>query len=385
MSRRKLKHMVKAWNSEKYYEWDFFSEGHIWCWDNYHYDEEKWWGDFSREPLPEGWTWPDWCVGPFEKHEKNPIFAPNPDGWDCGNFGGGVRNGSIFKKDGKVHYLYRGEFPVPETPEYEGWDNAVADYQCDIGLAVSNDGGYTFERVAGPFIKGDDLNGSFEDVCCVLHDGTYYMFCNRWDFTNMESTDECGVTMSTSTDLVNWDYKGIVFPGTEKMHRNACVLQDENNNAVRDHNGRFVMYLNHGLIAYSNDMVNWESKEVETEWPGGEGCFALCRHNSERPDDIVLFTGGPHTGHWYAIGEVLFSLNNPEIPVDILPRPVLHADAHIPYEMGYAAEPPYLPVSYWRDSVFFTGLTRVGDKYHVHYTGSEYYTSLAFAKAKNSK
>ena len=388
MSRNIYKHMVKDWGSDGTYEWEFFNQHHIYMWENCHYDEDRYWGGFPKNALPPDWRWPEWCIGPFVKYPNNPIFRPDPAGWDCGNFGGGVRNGSIFKKDGKIYYIYRGEFLVKDSDKIPGFENYIVDYQCDIGLAASEDGGYTFKRVGGPFFKDmlGDVSGSFEDACCVKHEGRYYLFMNRWDFKNADTATDpscCGATLAISDDLVNWDYRGLVFPGAKRIHRNACVLQDEDNNAMRDSHGRFVMYLNDGLIAFSSDLVHWESSPIIHQWPGGEGCFALCGHDPKRPGDIVLFTGGSHTGHFYAVGEVLLSLDDPARCREVLPRPVLHADADKPYEMGYAAEPPHRPVSYWRDSVFFTGLTRVGDRYHIHHTGSEYYTSLAFADAKN--
>ena len=382
-----IKHPVKEWNGDKTYDWEFFNQSQINMWESCRYDEEKYWGGFPKHALPDDWKWPEWCVGPFVKHPGNPIFRPDPNGWDCGNFGGGVRNGSVFKKDGKIYYLYRGEFRVKDSEKIPEFEKFVVDYQCDIGLAVSEDGGFTFQRAGGPFFKDalGDVYGSFEDVCCVKYENRYYMYMTRWDFRNAQTSADpsrCGVALAVSDDLINWDYKGLVFPGAKCIHRNACVLQDENNNAARDSDGRFVMYLNNGLIAFSEDLLHWDSNVVVFSWPGGEGCFALCGHDPKRPKDIVLFTGGSHTGHFYAIGEVLLSMDDPARCREVLPSPVLCAGADIPYEMGYAAEPPHHPVSYWRDSVFFTGLTRVGNRYHIHYTGSEYYTSMAFAPAK---
>jgi len=157
------------------------------------------------------------------------------------------------------------------------------------------------------------------------------------------------------------------------------VVQDADNIAVRDARGRFVMYINNGLIAYSDDLMHWESREIPAVWPGGECAVAIAGHDPARPDDLVLLTGGNHTGHFYAIGEVLFSRNDPETPREWLQRPVLSADAAIPYEDGLAATPPHQPVSYWRDTVFLCGLTRFRGKWHAYYGGSEYYTCLATA------
>ena len=64
-------------------------------------------------------------------------------------------------------------------------------------------------------------------------------------------------------------------------------------------------------------------------------------------------------------------------PLEVCPCPVLFADPALPHESGRNALPPHEPVSGWRDTVFFTGLTGVGDRIFLYYGGSEYYTCLA--------
>ncbi len=135
------------------------------------------------------------------------------------------------------------------------------------------------------------------------------------------------------------------------------VVQDPHNRAVRDEKGRFVMYINDRLIAYSEDLLHWESHELDAVWPGGECSVAIAHYDPKHADHLILFTGGNHTGHFYAEGEVLFSLKDAEHPLEWLPRPILAADASIPYEDGYAAEPPHQPISSWRDTIFICGMT----------------------------
>ena len=157
------------------------NEGHHKSWAERHYDETRYWGGFSREPLDLAtYRLPDWAIGPFEKYAGNPVFAPDPKGWDCGHFGGGVHNGSVLKKDGRLYFVYRGEFPLPDEPRFAAHKATGCDYLCDIGVAVSDDGIH-FQRVAGPLLRRpEDWRYSFEDVNCVQHEGRYYMFLNRW-------------------------------------------------------------------------------------------------------------------------------------------------------------------------------------------------------------
>jgi predicted GH43/DUF377 family glycosyl hydrolase len=97
---------------------------------------------------------------------------------------------------------------------------------------------------------------------------------------------------------------------------------------------------------------------------------------------VLLFTGGHHSGHFYAIGEVLFSKKDLTRPIEWLPRPVLSADPAIPWEDGRDALPPHKPVSYFRNTVFLTGLTRHDGQWWAYYGGSERYSCLAQAPVR---
>lgn len=372
----------KKFFNNGFFEWQFSNKDYQKLWKEMSYDEEKYWGGFSREPLSENYSLPDWAIGPLSKYEGNPIFAPSKSGWDRGRFGGGVHNGSVVKKDGKFYYIYRGEQDLP-FKDREEYRNCPIDYICDIGLAVSGDG-IRFERVgnSGLFRAGEDEKYSFEDACVVKYQDTYYLFCNRWDWLNREDPSICGVFLAISKDLTRWEKIGLIFPDAKIIHRNPVVIQNPDNNAVKI-NGKFVMYLNNGLIAYSKDLIHWEPRNVKNLWPGGEGCCAVTDYSQKHKDKIVLFTGGHHTGHFYAIGEVLFSKENPEEPIEWLPKPILYAEPEYPWENGLSASPPHVPVSYWRDTIFFTGMTRFNDKWYIYYGGSEYYTCLATAVLNN--
>ena len=48
----------------------------------YRYDEEKYWGGFSKEPFDlSEYKFPAWAIGGFEKHHS-PVLAPTPGRWD---------------------------------------------------------------------------------------------------------------------------------------------------------------------------------------------------------------------------------------------------------------------------------------------------------------
>lgn len=371
-----------------FFDWQFSGPDHLRrLYEQTGYDEERYWGGFDTDRAGEASpALPGWAIGPFEKYQGNPIFRPDTEGWDRGRFGGGVHNGAVVRKDGLFYYIYRGEEPLPEDFWGEGeprsTDFAEIDYICDIGIATSEDG-VNFTRLAehNPLFRhGEDRRYSFEDVCVVEHDGTYYLYCNRWDWKDAENPAINGVYVAVSDDLLHWRQAGLVFPEATEIHRNACVLQNPDNQAVAV-DGKFVMYLNNGLIAYSDDLLHWESTKLDDLWPGGEGCFAITDHSAANPDQIVLFTGGHHTGHFYAIGEVLLSKSDPARALDWLPRPVLVADENLPWENCQDVDDPGRLVSCFRDCIFFTGMTRHDGKWWVYYGGSEVYTCLATAPA----
>ena len=376
----------RAFFGDGLFDWQMpTSEKRRESWDRFAFDTKRWWGSFPREEAraeqglrddPELFAEFTWAVGPFQKHAANPVLAPSPGKWDCGRYDGGVHNGATVRHDGKFHYVYRGERPIDVR------QNSDINYICDIGLATSDDGvNFTKDEHYGPFFRHREFRRySYEDVCLVRHEGVYHLYCNQWLWEDHQNPQINGTFLATSTDLRRWQRHGIVFPKATRIHRNGVVVQDPDNNAVRL-NGKFVMYVNDGIMAYSDDLIHWESEEITDLWPGGEGCFALTNHDAARPDDLVLFTGGHHHGHFYAVGQVLFNQRDPANALSYLPRPMLTADPTIPHESGRRAQPPHDPISSFRDCIFFNGLTRHAGRWWMYYGGSEYYTCLATAAA----
>lgn len=367
----------KTFFGEGFFEWQKPQKNHQEAWNKFSYSKERWWGDFPPETkavlnLYESFPW---AIGPFHKYEGNPILAPTPGAWDSGHFGGGVHNGAILVKDDVFYYVYRGEreIDIPQT-------NSI-DYIGDIGVATSLDGIHftKCDDVSPFFRKGEDRQYSYEDVNVAKYGDTYYLFCNQWLWADNSNPKINGTFLAISKDLLHWEKKGIVFPDAKRIHRNGVVLQNPQNEAVQV-DGKFWMYINDGLMATSTDMIHWESFEIQNTWPGGEGCFAMADHDPKHPDQVVLFTGGNHTGNFYAIGEVLFSKNDLTKPLDYLPQPVLSADSKIPYESGFSVEEPRKMVSGYSDCIFFNGMTYYQGKWWVYYGGSEFYTCLATTK-----
>jgi predicted GH43/DUF377 family glycosyl hydrolase len=370
---------VNPQDAKGMFAWQFPGTDNEATWKNQSFSIDRWWGDFPHN-LPDQMDMMGdnpWAVGPFTKYKENPVLAPTAGAWDEGHFSGGVHNGSIVVKDGIFYYVYRGERPIDIAQKNE------IDYICDIGVATSKDGiHFTKDDAHSPFFrKGDDRRFSYEDVNLVKRGDTYYLFCNQWLWERQGDPSVNGIIVSTSTDLLHWTKHDILFPQSKHIHRNGVVLQSPENEAIRV-NGKFVMYIDDGLIAYSDDLLHWESKENPNPMPGGECCFALGEYDAENPDNIILFTGGAHTGHFYAVGEMLISKSDVTKPIRYLPRSPLFAEVKYPYENGFTAEVPHKPISSFADCIFFNGLTRHNGKWWVYYGGSEYYTCLATAPAQ---
>ncbi|MGC9260098.1 MAG: hypothetical protein ACP5I8_08490 [Phycisphaerae bacterium] len=346
-------------------------------WKHYSFNKTIWWGAFPHNmqiPANEFKTYA-WAVGPFTKYAGNPVLSPTPGAWDQGHFSGGVHNGAIIVRGGKFYYIYRGERP-------HVFKKGPMNYICNIGVAISKDGmHFKKDTAVSPIFKKGYRRYSYEDPDVCEYKGTYYLFCNRFNYrTNQENYKINGTFLATSKDLLHWKQIGILFPHVARVHRNAVVLQGPHNHAIRV-NGKFVMYLDYGLVAYSTDLVHWVTRKQPAIYPGGEVCFALGNYSRRHKNRIVLFTGGDFTGYCYAIGEVLFSKRNPAKPLAYLPAPVLTASPNIPYENGFSATNPHKLISYFNDITFFTGLTRHNGKWWMYYGGSEYYTCLATALA----
>lgn len=362
------------------FAWQFPSADKKKTWEDYSFNIDRWWGDFPKD-MPDAMDMfadHPWAIGPVTKYPWNPVLAPTPGAWDQGHFSGGVHNGSIIVKDNLFYYVYRGERPIdiPQT--------SPVDYICDIGVAISEDGiHFRKDTRHSPFFrKGEDRRYSYEDVNIVRYDDTYYLFCNQWLWGKTTDYKVNGIFLATSKDLLNWEKVGIVFPNANRTHRNGVVLQNPHNEAVKV-DGKFVMYIDDGLVAYSTDMVHWESHQNPNHIPGGECCFALGEYDPAHPDHMILFTGGAHTGHFYGVGEVRLSKADPEKPLGWLPRSPLFAEKKYPYENGFAADAPHRPISFFADCVFFNGLTQHDGKWWFYYGGSEYYTCLATAPVRH--
>ncbi len=131
--------------------------------------------------------------------------APVLDTGKLGTFDDcGVMPSWILDHDG-MKYLY-----------YIGWTvRSTIPYHNSIGLAISRDGGRTFERFSeGPLFGETYLEPYFTGTSCVLIDKgvwkNWYLSCTGWTKSNERAEPRYHIKYAESKDGINWERRGIV-------------------------------------------------------------------------------------------------------------------------------------------------------------------------------
>ena len=300
---------------------------------------------------------PEWAIGPFVKHKKNPLLQPSKAGWDRG----AVWNPAVIVENDKFHMLYRGAV-------------AVGGGEDQIGLAWSGDGINWKKYENNPVLSVSKARETGEDPHLVKCKSTYYLHYNTWYWSPNRTRATGGEALASSKDLKQWERHGLLFPGLsedKKIPRNGSIVQNPCNEAVKI-NGRYVMYMNEH-IAYSKDLLSWEikslkSKPCQERAPGHqlETCIAITDYMVCN-DYILVFLAGGIKGHRYAITEAVYSRKNPEELLEVLEYPVL-----------YATE-PYETEGDYKDVLFMESLTMYQGKWWLYYGASEKFIALATA------
>jgi hypothetical protein len=106
---------------------------------------------------------------------------------------------------GSLKYLY-----------YTGWNTSTTvPYRNSIGLAISKDGGQTFERAyKGPILDRTRDEPHFCAVPCVLiEDGRWrmwYLSGVKWEVFNNKPEPRYHIKYAESADGIDWDRSGVV-------------------------------------------------------------------------------------------------------------------------------------------------------------------------------
>ncbi len=130
-------------------------------------------------------------------------------------------------------------------------------------------------------------------------------------------------------------------------------------------------------IAYSSDLVHWESKESEPVMTPRDGYFDDSLVEPGPPplvtrDEIILIYHGRNRETWaYALGVAIFSKKDPT-------------------KILYRSDKPFLePTEGWEISgkaynvIFATGLANYHNTWYLYYSGSDTYIGVSLSKEIN--
>lgn len=161
---------------------------------------------------------------------------------------------------------------------YIGWNPEVTvSYRLAIGLAVSTDGGKSFQKVsAGPICDRSIDEPFFNTAPCVMVDGgrwrMWYVSCTGWETAGGSYEPRYHVKYAESDDGIVWQKTGRV-----------CIDYDEHTGAIgrpcvfKDGDVYRIFYSHRGICGYrddpaqsyrlgyavSNDGLTWQRRDEE--------------------------------------------------------------------------------------------------------------------------
>jgi beta-1,2-mannosidase len=314
----------------------------------------------------------DWVIGPFSKYVSNPVLAPSAKGFDSW----ATYNAAVVVSGGKFYMYYRAESRDEMDTPYCGTSR--------IGLALSCDG-YHWERFSDrPMIDATlkwELPGGCEDPRIVKVGNIWHML-----YTGYAYPDHVFICDAVSDDLLHWEKKGPIFSKKSEAgisSKSACTVCNPEGEAVKI-NGRYIMYTNQH-IAFSTDFENWEVNDFTAASFSGrlsEVCVAVTDYRDPGHDDIVLFMAGtldkicPGSDLFYAIGEALYSREDPTKLIDYATQPVIKAE----HDYEKSIDRLYMVRTAGKGTLFLDSVIKVNDKWFAYYGASDQYVAMATAR-----
>ena len=154
---------------------------------------------------------------------------------------------------------------------YVGWNQGITvPFRNSIGLAISNDGGKTFQKYSeGPIIDRNAQEPHFSATSYVILKKNiwkmWYLSCKKWVLIENKPTPYYHIKYAESKDGINWERKGIVCIDfkNEKEHAisRPCVLFED---------GIYKMWYSYRgpktyRIGYAESLngINWTRKDEE--------------------------------------------------------------------------------------------------------------------------
>jgi predicted GH43/DUF377 family glycosyl hydrolase len=200
---------------------------------------------------------------------------------------------------------------------YMGWNKGSTVRASEIsGLAISEDGGETFNRFSrAPILHRSDREpyAILVASCVLLEGGIWRMWYDSAEEWLNKDLPRYNIKYAESSDGVNWNRKGDVcidfyYPGETRISR-ACVLKE---------NGMYEMWYCYAIgsggyrigFAISEDGIHWQRKDEaagidvsESGWDSEMICYPFVfTHKGQK---YLLYCGNGYgkTGFGYAILE----------------------------------------------------------------------------------
>lgn len=119
---------------------------------------------------------------------------------------------------------------------YIGWNKATdVPFRNAIGLAISSDGGYTFQKYTdGPVLDRSIYDPCFVASCCTLIENNiwrmWYLSCINWKVTDGKLEHQYHIKYAESADGIHWQRHGHISIDFQRADEYAisrpCVVKD---------------------------------------------------------------------------------------------------------------------------------------------------------------
>ncbi len=210
----------------------------------------------------------------------------------------GIMVSSVIEHDGKL-YMY-----------YIGWNQQVSvSYQNSIGLAISEDGGKSFQK----YSRGPLIGRSMEDPIFVSSPYVikvedkwimYYLSCTKWIQGENKMEPVYNIKYALSEDGINWDtqLENICIDGTDEAIAQPCVMKE---------NDIFKMwYSTRGVLDYrtnknnsyrigyaeSEDGIQWVRKDseagIDVSYEGWDSEMIEYSYVIRKDNEYIMFYNG---------------------------------------------------------------------------------------------
>lgn len=246
----------------------------------------------------------------------------------------GVSKETVIKLGARGCFDEHGIFPMNVLKEPDrvlayttGWNRKVSvSVDAAIGLAVSHDGGLTFQKHGTGPVMAASLHEPFliGDGFVMKIDGRYwmwYIFGTKWkSFAPAEAPDRVyKIACATSDDAIHWvrDGRPII---ADKLNEDECQALP----TVFRRGGRYHMYFcyrqAHGFrqfsshayrigYAYSDDLANWMRDDaaagIDVSADGWDSQMQCYPHTFEHNDSIyMLYNGNDFGKRGFGIAEL---------------------------------------------------------------------------------